>query len=159
MVDISNQRRIAASLLKCGINRVWIDTNRTEDVANAVTREDIRNLIKSEIILKKQKKGKSRARAKHTRKQRAKGKRKGSGSRKGKKYARTPRKRRWISTIRAIRSELRELRDTKAIDTRVYRKFYLYAKGGMFKSRAHLRAHLQAENLLKEPASAKTKIK
>ncbi len=39
------QRRIAADLLKCGENRVWIDPERIDDVATAITREDIRRLI------------------------------------------------------------------------------------------------------------------
>ncbi|WP_455391439.1 50S ribosomal protein L19e [[Eubacterium] cellulosolvens] len=159
MVNLTNQRRVAATILKCGANRVWFDSNRIEDVANAVTREDIRNLIDSKIIRAKQKEGKSGARIKHARGQRDKGKRKGQGSRKGAKYARYPKKRRWISTIRPIRSELRELRDQKLIDRNVYRKFYLYAKGGMFKNRGHLRSHLKAENLLKEPSKTGAKAK
>jgi len=157
MVDLSNQRRVAATLLKCGVHRVWIDTNRTEDVANAVTRDDIRELIKAEIIQKKQKRGISRARIRYARAQRKKGKRKGQGSRKGAKYARFPKKRRWIATIRPIRAQLAELRDQQLIDRDVYRKFYLYAKGGMFKNKGHLMAHLKAENLLKEPSKAKAK--
>jgi len=157
MVDLSNQRRMAASLLKCGIHRVWIDTNKTEDVANAVTRDDIRELIKAEIIQKKQKRGISRARIRYARAQRKKGKRKGQGSRKGAKYARFPKKRRWIATIRPIRAQLAELRDQQLIERDVYRKFYLYAKGGMFKNKGHLMAHLKAENLLKEPSKAKAK--
>jgi large subunit ribosomal protein L19e len=148
---------VAATLLKCGVHRVWIDTNRTEDVANAVTRDDIRELIKAEIIQKKQKRGISRARIRHARAQRKKGKRKGQGSRKGAKYARFPKKRRWIATIRPIRAQLAELRDQQLIDRDVYRKFYLYAKGGMFKNKGHLMAHLKAENLLKEPSKAKGK--
>ncbi len=148
---------MAASLLKCGLDRVWIDPNRTEDVANAVTRDDIRDLITSRIIQAKQKQGISRARIRHAMAQRKKGKRKGQGSRKGAKYARFPKKQRWISTIRPIRAQLRELRDQKRIDRNVYRKFYLYAKGGMFKNKGHLLAHLKAENLLKEPTKTSTK--
>ena len=159
VVDLSNQRRVAATLLKCGVHRVWIDSNRTEDVANAVTRDDIRDLIESKIIKAKQKRGKSRARIQHAKGQRLKGKRKGQGSRKGAKYARFPKKRRWIATIRPIRAELRELRDQNIIDRNVYRKYYLYAKGGMFKNRGHLKTHLQAENLLKEPQKTKGKAK
>jgi large subunit ribosomal protein L19e len=148
---------VAASLLKCGANRVWIDPNRIEDVANAVTRDDIRDLIKSNIIQAKQKQGISHARIKHAKAQRKKGKRKGQGRRKGAKYARYPKKQRWISTIRPIRAQLRELRDEKMIDRRVYRKYYLYAKGGMFKNKGHLKTHLKAENLLNEPPKAKSK--
>jgi ribosomal protein L19E len=49
------------------------------------------------------------------------------------------------------------LRDQQLIERSVYRKFYLYAKGGMFKNKGHLMAHLKAENLLKEPSKAKAK--
>ena len=159
MVDLSNQRRVAATLLKCGTNRVWIDPNRTEDIAYAVTRDDVRNLIKSGFIKALQKRGISRARIKAAKEQRKKGKRKGQGSRKGAKYARYPKKLRWIATIRPIRTRLRELRDQDIIERKVYRKYYLYAKGGLFKSRGHLKSHLKAENLLKEPPKASPKGK
>ena len=150
-MDILNQRRVAATLLKCGVNRVWIDPNRTEDVAYAVTRDDVRNLIKSGFIRARQKRGISHGRIRFAKAQRKKGKRKGQGSRKGAKYARFPKKQRWIATIRPLRTQLRELREQKIIDRNIYRKFYLHAKGGMFKSRGHLMAHLKAENLLKTP--------
>ncbi len=157
MVDLLNQRRVAANILKCGINRVWIDPNRTEDVAYAVTREDVRNLIKSGFIRAHQKQGPSRGRIRFAKAQRKKGKRKGQGSRKGAKFARFPKKQRWISIIRPIRAQLRELRDTGMIERSVYRKFYLYSKGGMFKNKGHLMSHLKAENLIKTPAQTKTK--
>ena len=159
MVDLLNQRRVAASILKCGIYRVWIDPNRTEDVAYAVTRDDVRNLIESGTIRKKQKGGSSRGRIRFAMAQRKKGKRKGQGSRKGAKYARYPKKQRWISTIRPIRAQLRELRDESMIERNTYRKFYLYSKGGMFKSKSHLLSHLKAEDLLKTPAQTKEKGK
>lgn len=143
MVDISTQRRVAAEILKCGVNRVWIDPNRIEDVAEAVTRADLRVLIKDGAIRAHQKRGVSRARARARERQRKKGKRRGHGSRKGTKYARYPKKRQWIDTIRPIRSRLRELRDAGKIDRRTYRKFYRYAKGGMFKSKGHMEAHLK----------------
>lgn len=146
-------------MLKCGVNRVWIDPNRTEDVSTAVTREDIRSLIKSNIIQAKQKQGSSRGRIRFAQEQRKKGKRKGQGSRKGAKYARYPKKRRWISTIRPIRARLRELRDENIIERNIYRKFYLYSKGGMFKNKGHLMSHLKAENLLKEPKKTPAKAK
>ena len=130
-------------------NRVWIDPAKTEEVAYAVTRDDIRNLIKSDIINKRQKRGSSRGRIRFAQAQKAKGKQKGQGSRKGGKFARFPRKARWISTIRPIRVQLREFRDQELIDKKTYRKFYMYAKGGMFKSKSHLISHLKAENLLK----------
>ncbi len=110
-MDLKNQKRMAAEILKCGHTRVWIDPNRIEDVADAITRADIRTAIESGTIRAKPEKGISRGRARYMAAQKAKGRRRGQGSRKGTAGARTPRKRRWIQTIRPIRVELAKLRD------------------------------------------------
>ncbi len=148
-MDVKFQRRIAAELLKCGENRVWIDSNALDEVKDAVTKDDVRNLIKRGLIKKRPIKGVSRARANYIKMQREKGRRKGHGSRKGGKYARYPRKLRWIKTIRPIRNTLRDLRDNGKIDKHTYRRFYLLAKGGVFKNKNHLLAHLRDEGYLK----------
>ena len=147
-MNTTYQRRMAADILKCGANRVWIHPNHIEDVAEAVTREDVKALINTRVIQKKQKKGISRARAKHIAAQKAKGKRKGHGSRKGAKKARTPKKKRWMSTIRPIRRKLKELRADGTITPTSYRRLYMLAKGGTFKSKAHLEHHMKAQELL-----------
>ena len=149
-MNLKNRRRIASQLLKCGVNRVWIDPNKIEDASDAITRGDVRTLIASGTIAAKQKKGISRGRAEHTLAQRRKGRQSGQGSRKGKKGARKPKKERWIQTIRPIRRKLKELRDSGKIDPTTYRKYYLQAKGGVFKSRPHLEAHMRTEGVLKE---------
>jgi large subunit ribosomal protein L19e len=149
MVDLRNQRRVAADMLKCGVNRVWIDPLRIEDVAEAVTRADVRSLIKTKAIRAHQKRGISSGRAKYIANQKKKGKRKGHGSRKGTKYARYPKKRRWINTIRPIRRKLREYKEQGRIDVHTYRRFYRYAKGGMFKSIGHLELHMKQSDVFK----------
>ncbi|HEX7392842.1 MAG TPA: 50S ribosomal protein L19e [Thermoplasmata archaeon] len=149
-MDLSNQRRIASQLLKCGVNRVYIDPNRAEDVTDAITRADVRTLINSGAVYARQKKGVSRGRAEHNIAQRRKGRQTGQGSRRGKKGARKPSKQRWMQAIRPMRQKLKELRDEGKIDTRTYRKYYLQAKGGVFKSRPHLVSHMRAEGILKE---------
>lgn len=149
-MDLKNLRRMASQLLKCGENRVWIDPNRSEDAGDAITRSDVRTLIASGAVAAKQKKGVSRGRTNYRKAQRAKGRRRGQGSRRGKKGARKPSKEIWMQTIRPIRKKLKELRDTDKIDRATYRKYYLQAKGGVFKSRPHLVSHLKAEGILKE---------
>ena len=52
--------------------------------------------------------------------------------------------------IRAQRALLRQLRDEKKIPRGVYREFYRRAKGGMFRSRAHLLVNLRLAGHLKE---------
>ena len=49
-MDLKNQRRMAAELLGCGKNRIRIDHNRMLDVADAITRSDIRKLINEKAI-------------------------------------------------------------------------------------------------------------
>jgi len=150
MTDLTHQRRMAAEILKCGVNRVWMDPDRCEEIAKAVTRGDIRVLIDGGAIKKKPVKGISRGRKRKMLLQKRKGRRKGPGSRKGGANARLPRKRRWVSTIRAIRTYLKQLRDEGKIDRHTYRIYYRRAKGGVYKSKAHLKTHLIAEGVLKE---------
>ncbi len=149
-MNLKNQRRLASELLKCGVNRVWIDPNMTDDTTDAITRGDIRVLINSGAIAARQKKGVSRGRAKFELAQRKKGRQRGQGSRRGKKGARKPSKEIWMQAIRPMRRKLKELRDTGKIDTRTYRSYYMKAKGGQFKSRPHMESHMRAEGILKE---------
>ena len=150
MTDLRNQRRMAASLLKCGVNGVWIDHDRLDEIAKAVTKDDIRILINGKAIKSRQIKGISSGRKKFAKKQKEKGRRRGHGSRKGAKYARLPRKERWIRTIRPIRAYLKQLRDDKTLNPKTYRKYYRKAKGGEFRSKHHLKTHLIADGILKE---------
>jgi len=159
MVDIKYQRRMAAQVLKCGIHRVWIDPKQIDEVAEAVQRDDIRRLIAYRVIQKHQRKGVSRGRARKRTVQQLKGRRRGPGSRKGGKYARTPRKRQWIRTIRPIREELRRLRSEGKLDDRTYRVYYRKARGGLFKSRNHLLSQLQTSGIIKEGPVARPSIR
>jgi large subunit ribosomal protein L19e len=143
MSDVSNQKRIAASLLKCGVNRVWFDPERLADIQNAISRDDLRELIEDGAIRAHQAKGVSRGRARVKMAKRAYGHCKGPGRHRGAKGARNPRKRQWIQKIRAIRKVLVELRDTGEIDRHMYRVLYRKAAGGQFRNVGHLRAQLE----------------
>jgi large subunit ribosomal protein L19e len=155
MTDLKNQRRMAASLLKCGVNRVWMDHDRADEIAKAVTKNDIRILIGGKAITSRQAKGISSGRKKYNIKQKEKGRRRGHGSRKGKKYARLPKKERWIRTIRPIRSYLKQLKEEKKIDKTTYRKYYRKAKGGEFRSKHHLESHLISDGFMSKTEKKK----
>jgi len=147
-----HQRRLASEIFGCGINRVRITTDpaEQENILDAITREQIRELIKRNVITMRPAKGVSRGRARYRTAQRAKGRRRGHGSRKGASNARGGGKDRWMGTIRSLRARLRELKAQGRIEVGTYRRFYAQAKGGMFKSKAHLDQQLQAAGLLKE---------
>ena len=142
MTDIANQRRLAASLLGCGINRVWFDAERIGDIQNAISREDIRGLIGEGVIRARQVQGNSRGRARALMAKRSYGHGKGPGRRKGAAGARTPSKREWIQKIRAIRKTLAELRESGEIEPHLYRTLYRKAAGGQFRNVAHLKAQI-----------------
>ncbi len=143
MSDLASQRRIAAVILKCGENRVWFNPDQIDEITNAVSREDIRNLIGDGAITAHQKKGVSRGRARLRIAKRAYGHCKGHGRRRGAQGARTPSKRVWIQKIRAQRTTLREMRDNGTIDRSVYRKFYRRAAGGQFRNVSHLKQNIE----------------
>jgi large subunit ribosomal protein L19e len=143
MTSLANQRRLAAEVMDIGVYRVWLDPESLGDIAEALTRDDIRKLIEEGKIGKRPVKGVSRGRARKLHEARAYGHRKGHGSRSGAKGARRPTNDLWIKKIRALRRRLKELRDNNTIDVSTYRRLYLRAKGGEYRSRAHLDAHIE----------------
>jgi len=145
-LKLTFQKRLAADLLKCGIHRVKIDPEKLEEVSEAITREDIRRLIKDGVIYKEQKKGVSRARVRARKR-----KKRGPGSRKGKKYSRISRKEQWMMRVRAQRKKLRELRDRGLITKTIYRKIYRMVKAGSFKSVAAMMEYLEQNKLIRRP--------
>ncbi len=40
-MDLRNKKRMAAQILKVGVNRVWFDEDDLDEVSGAVTREDV----------------------------------------------------------------------------------------------------------------------
>ncbi|MCD6226509.1 MAG: 50S ribosomal protein L19e [Candidatus Aenigmarchaeota archaeon] len=147
MAGFSSQRRIAAEILKVGETKIWIDPEHKEEIKNAITRADIKKMISHGYIKKRPDKIRI--------KKMEKVKKQGVGSRKGKKGARLPKKRKWINTIRPLRRMLKELRDEKKIDEKNYRRLYMLAKGGVFRSRTHLKLYLKQRGIV-EDAKEKT---
>ena len=151
MTDVTNQRRMAAKILKCGINRVYMvpDREKLGEISEATTRGQVRQLITRGYIRKLKEKGVSRGRARAFHQQRVEGRRRGPGSRRGKAGARTNPKTRWISNQRAMRRVLRSLRNTGKLTTIQYRAYYRMAKGGQFHGRGHMLQQMEARGDLK----------
>lgn len=147
-MNVSTQKRMAAEVLGVGVNRVWVDPDALGEVAQAVTREDVRELIDDGFIQSKEKEGQSRGRARERREKRRKGRGTGPGKRSGGGTARSPRKREWVNSVRAQRKFLRELRDEGEIDRSTYREFYRLSKGGTFPDVSHLREALETRGYL-----------
>ncbi|MFB6353995.1 MAG: 50S ribosomal protein L19e [Halobacteriales archaeon] len=142
MTDLSAQRRLAADVLDVGENRVWFDPDAQSDIAEAITREDIRALVDDGVVEAKDARGNSRGRARERNEKRAYGHRKGTGSRRGRAGAREDDKARWTDDVRAQRRALRELRDAGEITPAQYRELYAKASGGEFRSVRYLENYI-----------------
>ncbi len=144
-------KRLAADLLKVGTSRVRIDPSATEKVETAITREDVRRLIKEGLVYEAPPSTPSRGRWRIVREQRKRGRRRGPGSRKG---PRVDEKRLWIARVRAQRRFLKTLRLKGVISAADYRRLRGLVKGGMFSSVRHLKMYLEEHGLLRRPEVA-----
>jgi len=145
-MDTSYQKRLAARILKCSRKRVKVSPDK--DAEEALTRNDIRGLIKKRLITKREKKGVSRVKAKSIAIQKKKGRRKGRGKKSGTKYARGAKKDSWMKTTRALRRMLRELRENGQIEKGIYGKMYRRVKGGEFRNKKHMLTYLREKGML-----------
>ncbi|MEM4389827.1 MAG: 50S ribosomal protein L19e [Candidatus Micrarchaeia archaeon] len=147
-MSIQSVRRMASDILGVGTSRIRILPAEVKKASEALTRDDVRALIKQGIIYVLPKVSPSRARAKALHIQRKKGRRRGLGKRKGLKYARVARKTIWMNKVRAQRALLKELAASNKL-VKGARRIYHMIKGMAFKSRASLLAYLKENNLVK----------
>ncbi|KYH26286.1 50S ribosomal protein L19e [Halalkalicoccus paucihalophilus] len=143
MSDLKAQKRLAADVLDVGKNRVWFDPEAQGEIADAITREEIRELVAQGTIQSKDATGNSRGRARERQEKRAYGHRKGAGKRKGKAGARQNEKDEWKNQIRAQRRKLRELREEGEIDSTQYRELYNKARGGEFRTVRYMTNYIE----------------
>ncbi|MFW6286134.1 MAG: 50S ribosomal protein L19e [Nanoarchaeota archaeon] len=152
-MNLRKQKALAGRAL--GVTRKRVKFHLTTDdnkksLKELISREDVRSLMKDEVITKKPKKGISKTRSNHIASQKKKGRRQGQGSRKGTANARHKEKLKWMVKIRALRLMLRNLKLQGKINNKVFRELYQKCKGNAFRNKRHLGLYIQQNNLLKE---------
>ena len=142
VVNLRAKKRLVSRMTGVGIHRVKFDTDHLDDIADAITRDNIRSLITAKTIRIKKIVGTSRGRAQFKRTQRKKRGAK-QGSKKGAKGARTPRKGLHIIKVRALRYRLKIAKDRKEITNKEFWTLYKMINGNTIRNSAHLRSLIE----------------
>ncbi len=135
-MNLRSKRRLAASVLGVGVDRVIFDEEYSDLIQDAITRSTIRGLIGFGAIRAAPEKGVSRGRHREKSKKLKRGR--GSGSVEGTAHARNPRKDRWVTKVRALRWRLKVAKERKEISGEAYRRLYGQVKGGQVRGVKHL---------------------
>ena len=137
-VNLKSKKQLVSRIVGVGVNRVRFDNDHLDDIADAITRDDIRSLITANTITIKSFKGTSRGRAKTKKIQKAK---RGAtqGSKKGRKGARETKKTAYVNKVRALRYILKIAKDRKEIYNKIFKSIYRKICGNTVRNKAHLR--------------------
>jgi len=137
-VNLKAKKHLVARMYKVGVNRVLFDSDHLDDIADAITRENIRSLFTANTIKIKPIVGTSRGRAKVKKIQKKKRGVK-QGSKKGRKGARVGKKEVYVIKVRSLRYRLKIAKDRKEITNKEFWELYKKIGGNTVRNIAHLR--------------------
>ena len=137
-VNLHSKKQLVSRIVGVGVHRVRFDSDHLDDIADAITRDDIRSLITANTITIKSFTGTSRGRAKTKKAQKSK---RGAtlGSKKGRKGARVGKNTVYVNKVRSLRYILRIAKDRKEITNDVFKAVYKKINGNTIRNKAHLR--------------------
>ncbi|RNJ77285.1 MAG: 50S ribosomal protein L19e [Nitrosopumilus sp. B06] len=138
VVNLRAKKRLASRVMGVGIHRIRFDSDHLEDIADAITRENIRSLITANTIRKKSFTGTSRGRA-HIKKSQRNKRGTTQGSKRGRKGARVGKKEAYVAKVRALRRLLRIAKDRKDLTNPEFWSLYKKVGGNTVRNKAHLR--------------------
>jgi large subunit ribosomal protein L19e len=142
VVNLKAKKRLVSRVVGVGLSRIKFDSESTDDIADAITRDNIRSLISSGAITIKAAKGTSRGRSKIKKIQKGKRGTK-PGSKKGSKGARVGKKRVYVNKVRALRHRLKVAKDRKEITNHQFWEVYRKIGGNTVRNIAHLRSLIE----------------
>lgn len=141
-INLRAKKRLVSRVTGVGIHRIKFDSDHLDDIADAITRQNIRSLITANTISFKPIQGTSHGRAQHKKEQKAKRGTK-QGSKQGRKGARVGKKRVYISKVRALRYILKVVKDRKEVTNKEFWTLYKKVGGNTVRNKAHLRTLIE----------------
>jgi large subunit ribosomal protein L19e len=142
VVNLKTKKRLVSRVVGVGLSRIKFDPESSDDIADAITRDNIRSLISAGAITIKPAKGTSRGRAKFKKAQKGKRGTK-TGSKKGRKGARVGKKRVYVNKVRSLRYRLKVAKDRKEITNPQFWDLYRKIGGNTVRNIAHLRSLIE----------------
>ena len=138
VVNLKAKKRLAARVTGVGVHRIRFDTDHLDDIADAITRENIRSLITANTIRIKSFTGTSKGRA-HEKKAQKNKRGTTQGSKQGRKGARVGKKTVYVAKVRALRRLLKIAKDRKDLTNPEFWTLYKKVGGNTVRNKAHLR--------------------
>jgi large subunit ribosomal protein L19e len=138
VVNLRAKKRLASRVTGVGIHRIRFDTDHLTDIADAITRQNIRSLITANTITIKPFTGTSKGRA-HDKKAQKNKRGTTQGSKKGRKGARVGKKEVYVAKVRALRRLLKIAKDRKDLTNPEFWTLYKKVGGNTVRNKAHLR--------------------
>lgn len=138
VVNLKAKKRLVSRVTGVGIHRIKFDADHLDDVADAITRENIRSLMTANTIKIKPIVGTSRGRA-HTKKLQRNKRGTKQGSKQGRKGARIGKKEVYVAKVRSLRRLLKIAKDRKDLTNPEFWGLYKKVGGNTVRNKAHLR--------------------
>ncbi len=138
VVNLRAKKRLVSRVTGVGIHRIRFDTDHLIDIADAITRANIRSLITANTIRIKPFTGTSKGRA-HFKKAQKNKRGTTQGSKKGRKGARVGKKTVYVAHVRALRRLLKIAKDRKDLTNPEFWLLYKRVGGNTVRNKAHLR--------------------
>jgi len=134
-MNLKKKKAFAAKVLGVGKDRIIFNNERLEDIKEALTRNDIKDLFNEKAILIKAKKGKKKVVKRKTRRR--------AGSIRKKVKAK---KRSYILKARNLRSYIKQLKKQGKITREQYYKLRQEIRASLFKDKSHLKERIKLFN-------------
>jgi len=131
-MKLEKKRNLAARTLKVGRNRIVFNTSRLNEIKEAITKQDIKELKESGAIAIKEIKGRRKIVKRKTRRRFGSIKQKVKGG-----------KRKYVLLTRKLRVHLKYLKQNKKITQEEFLQLRKGIRSSAFRSLAHLKEHIE----------------